>query len=373
MVFLANDMMSIPTTDLVSWMFDDLPYDPDKPVSPTTYLAISRRKKKKKKHPLNSRLTSEPHNKIYIDDVRPERSLSANQARRLIRKLAAGFRRCGIRPGQKDVVLVNSFNDVMYPMLFLGIIAAGGIFTGSNPSYTPYELAHQFRTSETRYIITEPEMLQPILAAAKECSIPPSNIFIFDVLGQDIPHGFRSWQTLLDHGEEDWVRFDDLQTASTTEIGRFYSSGTTGLPKAAMLTHHNFVAEHTLTWANDSRDYDVRRLLCLPMFHMALAPTSHTTTIKSGQLGIVMRRFEMTQFLTNIEKYQINELAVAPPLVIAVIMSPITKNYSLKSVRSAACGAAPLDKGPQKRFEALLGDGAVCTQVFGNSSPNKIS
>lgn len=67
-----------------------------------------------------------------------------------------------------------------------------------------------------------------------------------------------------------------------------------------------------------------------------------------------MRRFELEPMLSYIEKYQVTELGVVTPLVIAIIMSPATKKYSLRSIRSATCGAAPLGPGPQARLRDLL-------------------
>ena len=84
------------------------------------------------------------------------------------------------------------------------------------------------------------------MAAAKECAIPQSNIWIFDVLGNPLPSGYKSWNELLTHGENDWVRFDDEETCKNTTAARLFSSGTTGLPKAAVLSHYNFIAQHTL-------------------------------------------------------------------------------------------------------------------------------
>ena len=114
-------------------------------------------------------------------------------------------------------------------MLFLGVIAAGGIFAGSNPSYTEYELVHHIKISRAKFIITEPEMLDNISAAAKSTDIPPSRMWIFDTLGQSIPFGFRSFKDLMEHGEEDWVRFDDEKTSRETTAARLSSSGTTGM------------------------------------------------------------------------------------------------------------------------------------------------
>ena len=255
----------------------------------------------------------------------------------------------------------------MYPLLVLGIIGAGGIFAGTNPSYTPYELAHGMKISETQFVITEPEMLDPILAAAEKCYAPKTNILIFDVLGQSLPKGFKSWETLLGYGEEDWVRFNELETAKSTEAARLFSSGTTGLPKAAMLSHYNLVAQHTLYYGTSETDFEIKRLLCLPMFHAAIAPTTHTSTLKAGHPSIVMRRFDLPNFLLNIEKHKVTDLLVVPPVVIATIMSPLTKKHDLSSVKMVRCGAAPLGKDPQQKLEAMIG-GCVFTQVWGIST-----
>jgi len=285
----------------------------------------------------------------------------------IVRKLIAGLKHWGVRPGQKDVVCLHAFNDIMYSMLFLATIGAGGIFAGTNPGYTPYELVHHIRTADVKYLISEPEMLQPILAAAEECNIPKSNILIFNVNGQPVPQEFRSWDILLDQGEADWLRFDNLETARDTEAARLFSSGTTGLPKAAMISHYNLVAQHTICWGVDRKDYDVRRMFCLPMFHVATFPAAHTTTLKDGHASYVMRRFELEGFLKNIEKYQITDLIMVPPVVIATIMTDLTNKYSIKSIRAAVCGAAALGIGPQKRFQQLMSANAPFTQVWGET------
>jgi acyl-CoA synthetase (AMP-forming)/AMP-acid ligase II len=113
-------------------------------------------------------------------------------------------------------------------MLVLGVVGAGGVFTGANPAYTQLELVHHLKTSETTFLISEPEIFEGALAAATEYGLPKSNIWVFDVHQQPLPAGFRSWTELLNHGEEDWVRFDDEKASTETTAGRFFSSGTTG-------------------------------------------------------------------------------------------------------------------------------------------------
>ncbi|KAF8856995.1 AMP-binding enzyme [Acephala macrosclerotiorum] len=331
MYFPAERQHPIPTKDLLSWTFDDIKYDLDEP--------------------------------IYIDAKNPSNSISANQARVLIRKLAAGLRAAGLKKG--DCVCLSSFNDIHYPILFLGIIAAGGIFAGTNPSYTQFELIHHIKTTKTNFLITEPELLKPVLAAAKECSIPESKIWIFDVLGQTLPEGFKSWRDLLNYGEEDWIRFDDEKTCKETTAARLFSSGTTGLPKAAMISHHNLISQHTLVYEYKPKGWEQRRILPLPMFHVACVPVAHTTPLRSGQVSVVCRRFELEHFLSTIEKFKISEVPIVPPIVVAIIMSDITPKYSLETVRHVSVGAAPLGKESQMRLRRLLPPGAFCNQVWG--------
>lgn len=147
-------------------------------------------------------------------------------------------------------------------MLVLATIGAGGVFTGTNPSYTAAELSHHMKTSQSKFLISEPQILTPALIAAHENGIPDSNIWIFDTQGQTLPEGRRSWKDLFNHGEQDWVRFDDRKRSQTVHAARLFSSGTTGLPKAVAITHLNLIAQHEMTHEAHSRPYDVSLRTC---------------------------------------------------------------------------------------------------------------
>ncbi|KAB8349815.1 hypothetical protein FH972_023828 [Carpinus fangiana] len=334
MPFLSTETHPIPEQDIISWYFDAPRFDQSKP--------------------------------IYVDALDPSRAYTAADCKTLIRKLCAGFVASGLQSG--DCVCLHSFNDINYPILVNGIVAFGGVFAGANPSYTVHEMVHHLKTARVRMLIVEPELLSTTLQAAKEAGLPRSAVLVFDHKGNEIippEHNIlKRWRSLLDHGERDWVRLKGTDTRTTT-AARLFSSGTTGLPKAAILSHYNLVAEHELVSEWKPKSYDIRRIVAIPMFHAAAVPGAHFSPLRNGAQIFILRRFELEPFLASIERHQITDMAVVPPMVIAIIMSDLSKKYSLTSVKHVTCGAAPLDKGPQARLKQLLVSETPFSQVWG--------
>jgi 4-coumarate--CoA ligase len=344
MPFPATSHHPIPIKDINSWTFDNYPHNPDSPV--------------------------------YISALNPNTSYSARQARQLIRQLIAGFKALGLQKG--DCICIHSFNDIHYPLFFLGIAGAGGVFAGTNPAYTPHEMAHTLRTAKVKWVLTQPDLLGPVLKGLEEVEglkgKARERVIIFNPNGEKAPEGgYLEWKDLLDKGEEDWVRFDDLETAKKTEAARLFSSGTTGLPKAASLSHYNLIAEHTLVFEAIPRPWKVRRLLALPMFHAATAPSAFCTPLRNGEKAYVLPRFDLEKWFWSCDEYKITDLTLVPPVAIMAINSPLKEKYSLKAAKIANAGAAPLDKGPQARMQALLGEGAPFTQVWGMTETSCIA
>ena len=191
------------------------------------------------------------------------------------------------------------------------------------------------------------------------------NVFIFNVRGQQCPEGYRSWEWLLQHGEEDWLRFSGIERCKKTSVARLTTSGTTGAPKMAVQSHYNATSWFTQAHEIAKPEWEVRQLYPLPMFHVATVPLVHAGPLRAGNVAYIMRRFELEPYLAAIERHQISTLGMVPPLVISIIMSPLRHKHSLKSVRRIGCGAAPLDKESGERLKALCADDCTFTQVQG--------
>jgi long-subunit acyl-CoA synthetase (AMP-forming) len=97
---------------------------------------------------------------------------------------------------------------------------------------------HHVRITGAKYILTSSKTLDISIAAAEKCGIPLSKVFVLDFYNEAVSDGHQSWNTLLDHGEKDWVEVEDPNTTPAAYVS---TSGTSGLPKAAVISHSYFM------------------------------------------------------------------------------------------------------------------------------------
>jgi 4-coumarate--CoA ligase len=142
-------------------------------------------------------------------------------------------------------------------LIYLAIVGAGGRFVGSNPAYTTYELNHLFNISEVKFVMVESGLLRNVLLSVDEVGLPRSRVFAVGPKPSETVAYFQSWTDLLQHGEEDWIAFNDEKRAKTTVAALFSTSGTTGLPKAAELSHYAFVSQSIMLYDSKEKCYDV--------------------------------------------------------------------------------------------------------------------
>jgi 4-coumarate--CoA ligase len=189
---------------------------------------------------------------LLVDARRPEYYLSKATYRLWCQRFAAGLRANGLQKG--DRVLLFSGNSCFFPVVIVGTIMAGGIFTGANPTYTPRELAYQLTDSGAKFLITSEASIEVASAAAKQANLPESSVFLFDdglatFEGQGVCQGnFRHWTHLVapENVGKEFV-WDDLspEEVKNVTVTLNYSSGTTGVPKGVEITHKNYVANAT--------------------------------------------------------------------------------------------------------------------------------
>ena len=237
---------------------------------------------------------------------------------------------------------------------------------GSNPANQRYEVDHFVQLGNPKFIITEEKSLDTVLTVCKERQVPKHNVFLldFDVLSKpdqyssiDKCAGFRPFTELLQHGEQAWHRIDNELEAKQSPAAYFPTSGTTGLPKLAMVSHWNLVAHHLII--HQDTPYDVRRLISLPFFHLFATSFSFIQPTRYGHTTYVMKRFKLDSFVQNHDQYQITEAYMAPPMLIAMIQSDLDVKRLMRSVRYAGVGGAPCDAASINKMRSLLTDATM--------------
>ncbi|OJJ50997.1 hypothetical protein ASPZODRAFT_21502 [Penicilliopsis zonata CBS 506.65] len=316
---------------------------------------------------------------IFIDAENPSRFLSAARCRLLVRSLIAGLRAHGVQAG--ETVLVHLGNSFIYPALFFAIVGAGGVYMGVNPSSAPNELRHLLFLAQPRLIITTSTALADVLEVAADQGLLPGQVCVLDVdllwqscrspshgcrLAGGQPshqvddqialitasHGALHCSALLSHGEADWVVFHDKERATATPAALFATSGTGGLPKAAVLSHAAIIAQHLSI--RYEAPYRVTRLLSLPFFHLYSALWAHIAPVRYGEPLFVLPRFDLKQFLAALHHYHITETYLVPAMVHAINRHATTTTTTTTTTAAAAAAAVVTTNSLSPPVSSLL-------------------
>ena len=274
-----------------------------------------------------------------------------------VRRLAGGLAARGFGPG--GVLALMAPNVPEYAVVFHGVATAGGTITTINPTYTASEVHHQLTDAGASLLITIPMFLE----TAREGAAGTGGTDIF-VLG-DAVSGAASAAELF--GEPT----DQVPVASDSVVALPYSSGTTGLSKGVMLTHHNLVANiaQVLSPTNID-DHDVL-MAVLPFFHIYGMQVLMNTGLRAGGTIITMPRFDLVEFLTLHQQHAITRSFVAPPIVVALAKHPVVDQYDLSHVDQIFSGAAPLSAELAEEAAGRLGCEVV--QGYGMTELSPVS
>ena len=263
--------------------------------------------------------------------------------------------------------------QIYYPIFFLAVVGAGAHVAGGNPGHTKYELEHLMSKCSVKFIITEPQLLEKATAAASSCKIDQSRIFLCDG-HETYSSDPRSWLSLLQHGENDWDVLSEAEAASTPTA--FYStSGTTGSPKFAAVSHsYQVVSGSYIESEVKTKPYPVSRLVSLPLMHAFAAPLVHCAALRCGTPTYILSRFSVKDFVMAVATFAITEFPVVPSMLIALTSSSLVTPTLLKSVREVMCAGAPLSTSLAATFSSLLtAPSARLVQLYGSTEAGWIS
>ena len=276
-----------------------------------------------------------------------DKPISYSDLDRSIDEAAAGIAALGIRKGDRVGVLVNNVPHFIYA--YLGIERAGGVMVPLNTMYTADEVSYILADAEARAVI----VAEPFLRAVDGLRETLPMLEHVVVVGGGTPIGTMAWDQMTGRG-------GDVPSVSIGEqdlAALPYTSGTTGKPKGAMLTHGNLLANleqmHRVPLLSEAETDVV--LLVLPMFHIYALNVSLGLTFRVGATAVLQERFDPVASLDAIERHHITVVFGAPPMFVAWLSTPNVESRDLTSVRLAVSGAAPLPGPVLEDFRRRLG------------------
>ena len=295
-------------------------------------------------HPENRALSSPYRHLSY-------RELAAN---------AAGFGKAllehGITKGDRIALYLPNFPE--FVIAYYGALWVGAIVVALSPQYKERELLHLLTDSQAKAIVCWDRLLPSVNAIRRETTLK----HVFKVSSPKPQSTLTSDNGSL---QEDM----NATLAKTTELPRpteiqpktdvallQYTGGTTGVPKGAMLTHYNLVANAVQfsTWL--SMKPGEIHLAALPLFHIYGMTTAMNAPIRTaGSVVLMPDPGDTDSILEAISEFKPNVFCGVPTMYQRLINHPNIQKFDLRSVRVCVSGASSLPPQVQSRFEELTG------------------
>jgi long-chain acyl-CoA synthetase len=270
---------------------------------------------------VRSAATSQGDKPALIDG---ERSISWADLDRHVDSLAAGLRGSGSQAGERVALLLP--NSIEFATAYFGVLRAGLVAVPLNTAYTTTELSYQLDDASVSLVITDAEHADLVR------KIGGHSLVVADPTDNDWNHLLETAPT----GEAAPAGDEDLAVL-------LYTSGTSGRPRGAMLSHRALLANLDQLSRIDPPVVatDDRVLLVLPLFHVYGLNAGLGMVAQSAATGVLAQRFDPVGTLALVRDQNVSGIVGAPPMYVAWSMLPDV-GESLSTVRLMLSGAAPL-------------------------------
>lgn len=272
-------------------------------------------------------------------------------------------------------------NTPYYLAAYYGILRAGGVVVNFNPLYAKREIAGHIADSGVKIMFTldlrlsydkllpllDDKMLDSLIVCPFAKLLPLSKSWLFRI--------FKSRDTARVAYDKRQLSFKDLTgndgNFSAVEIDPArdaaviqYTGGTTGSPKAAVLTHRNLLTntDQCALWLGENaRPGHDKMLGVIPFFHIFAMTAVMNMSVKLGLEILALPRFDLAETLKIIHRRRPQFFPAVPAIYSAIVNHHDLDRYDLSSVQTCIAGGAPLPEEVKRNFEAKTG----CSLVEG--------
>jgi acyl-CoA synthetase (AMP-forming)/AMP-acid ligase II len=249
---------------------------------------------------------------------------------RAVQRLANALRSTGA--GRGDCIAVLETNSHRYIEAYYAAAALGAVFLPLNYRAKLPELEHMIRTAKAKVLLYGDRYCGVI------AQLRPHLSTVRTYVAMESDNDGLSLARLLESAADEHApaEVDDDEVTIL-----MYTSGTTALPKAVLLTHNHFT---TYVCNNVELADGTPRgtaLLCVPLYHIAGA-TNVMTTMFTGRRLVVLRQFEAEQWLDAVQRERVTHAFLVPTMVKQLIDHPRFGEYDLSSLQSLSYGGAAM-------------------------------
>ena len=338
------------------------------------------------------------------------RKLSWGEVRRYSNQLASALEAIGVRKGDRVVVLLA--NVPHFVIAYYATLKLGAIVVATSPLFTETEITAFVKKTQSRVIITLDVLFEKVASSWEAAGIEhvlvgtvidfmPSPVrFAAKTVGEvdswverTAPGTSRRGRVLggvmrAAEGRMSPIRRlhevprpkDPIPYSSAVQTFRsalagssnsapntsvspddlaafLYTTGTTGTPKAAMLTHRNLIsnAYQMRNWFPELEDSKETILSVLPLFHAYGLTLVMNTALVLAARSVLIPRPVLHDIFEAIKKFRPTALPCVPSLFVSIVNSERTKNFDLRSIRICVSGGAPLPVEVKQRFDEITG------------------
>ncbi|MDR2354208.1 MAG: AMP-binding protein [Deltaproteobacteria bacterium] len=271
--------------------------------------------------------------------------------------LARGLLAVGVKTG--DRVSMWATNVPQWLTVCYATAKIGAIFVTVNTHYRRAEVEYLLTQSESHYVFTIPgfrgfSYVDALLEVAPEIALGEDLIHSKTLpflkkaffLGpeDELPKGFQSYDEILRLAErvsyEDYRKIVDLQKVDDV-VNMQYTSGTTGFPKGAMLTHQNIVTNGYWIGYHQGFTHEDRICIPVPLFHCFGLVLGAMAALNHAACMVVLDIYSAFDILVNVEKEKCTGLYGVPTMFITLLAQKSFAKFDLTSLRTGIMAGSP--------------------------------
>ncbi|MGQ0533856.1 MAG: class I adenylate-forming enzyme family protein [Caulobacteraceae bacterium] len=263
----------------------------------------------------------------------------------------------GVKPGDRVAVIMRNLPE--WPVAFWGAVLAGAIVTPLNAWWTGAELEYGLRNSGSSLAIVDVERYERLREHVDNC---PNlrKIYVSRSREEIADPRVARFESVVG-ATNDWSGLDptqppDIPAKPDDDVAVFYTSGTTGNPKGAVISHRNIISNMFNSASAQARAF-LRRgeappapdpnapqkcfLISVPFFHATGCFAVMIPAMMAGHKLVMQRKWDVGQALDLMQRERITHFGGVPTIAWQVLEHPDVDKYDLSAVESVAYGGAP--------------------------------